>query len=151
MVPLSSVTLAMCVFMLPCVTLGFGLLKTEIRISHSSPHSLTPHSSTMTEHWTYKQEITLLHVCPPFLFLHFVLLFCFYCLSLFPHWSPRRNVHIPSSTGPAPLGVHGWVQPARRFNGVQQHCTELTALNSLFWIGENYHRPIKLPDTTRLS
>ncbi len=76
----------------------------------------------------------------------FCILFSFYCLSLFPHWSPRRNVHILARQD-LPLLEYtvefSQLDVLTAFNNA--------ALNSLFWIGENYHRPIKLPDTTRLS
>ncbi len=67
----------------------------------------------------------------------FCILFSFYCLSLFPHWSPRHNVHILARQD-LPLLEYtvefSQLDVLTAFNNA--------ALNSLFWIGENYHRPI---------
>ncbi len=93
-----------------------------------SPHLLVPlRKHSVTEDPTDKKFIC---VYPSVLFLRFLSVFCF-LFSVFPMFpmEPLAANFTSLFSPPFPIGVCGWVQPVRRFNGVWRRCAELTVLD----------------------
>ncbi len=65
------------------------------------------------------------------------------------HHGHRRKIHLPSP--PVPSKNLPLLEYAVEFSQlVVLTAFDNVTLNSLFWIGANYHRPVDLPDTTGL-
>ncbi len=82
----------------------------------------------------------------PCFLLHFLKVFFVSCLFLFVGMDVA-DLFSALARRDLPFGQYAW-----EFCGLAL-CTALNdaTINSLFWIGANYHRPLDLPDTTGLS
>ncbi len=143
--PLSGVTSTfMCYVCLPpalCYPCFGRELKTVILNSPTSPCSLPPHSR-IADRTPDRQQKKCLVACFPFvLFPHFVqcFVFCFF----FPK-DPHAALFTSLARKDLPL-----LEYVVEFSQLAVLTAfDDAALNSLFWIGANYHCPVDLPDTT---
>ncbi len=100
--------------------------------SPSSLRSFAPHSSTVTEHRTrQKNELRV------FSLFDFCLLYCVPLAVLFVFLARKDLPLVEYAVEISQLAILTAFDDA--------------ALNSLFWIGANYHHPVDLPNTTGLS